>query len=212
MGQIRRKSSIFQPLRANPRAKSLHPLSLRLIHSKTAPSGKIGRKGALTPRLARTHRNTFQHFSAARRRADFILSVSPVPPRTAQSSPYSFPHSPSLARFSLLDFLFIFSFFFYVCLDSCSTLIFLIVLCNRAFISQLSAYSGVSLFFHFLFFTPFFFPSSLPFASFNLSCISLFVFPPRHYFSYKFFLRISLARDLLPSDFIFPHSYISVQL
>lgn len=74
MGQILRKSSIFQPS-VPTRAKSLHPLSLRLIHSKTAPLGKIGRKGALTPRLARTHRNTFQHFSAVRR-ADFILSTS----------------------------------------------------------------------------------------------------------------------------------------
>lgn len=85
VGQILRKSSIFQPS-VPIRAKSLHPLSLRLIHSKTAPLGKIGRKGALTPRLARTHRNTFQHFGAVRR-ADFILSTS-----IFQSSSYSFSH------------------------------------------------------------------------------------------------------------------------
>jgi len=103
VGQILRKSSIFQPS-VPTHAKSLHPLSLRLIHSKTAPRGKIGRKGALTPRLTRTRRNTFQHFSAVRR-ADFILSSSPPSLRFPSYSFSTFLDQPS-PRFpiSLLTF------------------------------------------------------------------------------------------------------------
>lgn len=50
----------------------------------------------MTPRLARTHRNTFQHFSATQR-ADFILSA-PV----LRFSLYGFLHSSPLTRFFVL--------------------------------------------------------------------------------------------------------------